>query len=41
MTLTVQEHLWHSAYVGVTQTLKTELTVSMARHRLNGGTIKT
>jgi len=39
MTLTMQEHLWHTAYVGVTQQLRTDLTVSIARHRLNGGTI--
>jgi len=41
MTLTMEEHLWHTAYVGVTHQLKTDLTVSIARIRLNGGTIKT
>lgn len=38
--MTLEEYLRHSAYVGVTDMLETSLTVSMSRHRLNGGTIE-
>jgi len=40
MTLSTQDYLKHTAFVGVTTMLKTELSVSMARHRLNNGTIQ-
>jgi hypothetical protein len=37
--MSIEDYKWHTAYIGVTKMLETSLTVSMARHRINGGKI--